>query len=201
MFGNTQAEHDMNLKAVFQRLRDYNLTANLGKCEFSKPDINFYGHHFSKDGMNADDKKVSSLLNASAPSSASEARSFLGMAQYLSRYIPDFATITAPIRHLTHHSVPWIWGQQQKKAFECLKSRMASHKVMKYFNQSLKTEVIVDASPCGLGAILAQISADGQHSAVAYASRTLTDPESRYSQTEGKALGVIWGIEHFHLYL
>lgn len=201
VFGNTQAEHDMNLKAVFQRLRDYNLTLNLDKCEFSKPDINFYGHHFSKDGIDADDKKVSSLLNASAPSNASEARSFLGMAQYLSRYIQDFATITAPIRRLTHHDAPWVWGQQQQEAFECLKTRMASHKVMKYFNQSLETEVIVDASPCGLGAILSQISPNGQSDVVAYASRSLTDPENRYSQTEREALGVIWGIEHFHLYL
>ena len=78
---------------------------------------------------------------------------------------------------------------------------MATPEIMKYFNPSLKTELIVDASPVGLGAILTQVTADGGTNIVAYASRSLTDCESRYSQSEREALAVVWGIEHFHLYL
>jgi hypothetical protein len=36
---------------------------------------------------------------------------------------------------------------------------------------------------------------------VAYARRTLTAVERRYSQTEREALAVVWGSEQFHLYL
>ena len=72
---------------------------------------------------------------------------------------------------------------------------------MRYFDQSLDSEVEVDASSTGLGAILTQSSATGEQNVVAYASRALTDAESRYSQTEREALGVVWGVEHFHLYL
>ena len=36
---------------------------------------------------------------------------------------------------------------------------------------------------------------------VAYASRSLTDVERRYSQTEREALGLVWGCERFHVYL
>ena len=46
-----------------------------------------------------------------------------------------------------------------------------------------------------------QLTANGEMNIVAYASRSLTDCESRYSQTEREALALIWGIEHFHLYL
>ena len=70
---------------------------------------------------------------------------------------------------------------------------------MKYFNSSLK--LIVDASPVGLGAILTQVTADGGTNTVAYASRSLTDCKSLYSQTEREALAVVWGTECFHLYL
>jgi len=94
-----------------------------------------------------------------------------------------------------------MWEPGQQHAFDCLKARMATPEVMKYFNSSLKTELIVDASPVELGAILTQVIADGGTNIVAYASRSLTDCESRYSQTERKALAVVWGIEHFHLYL
>ena len=72
---------------------------------------------------------------------------------------------------------------------------------MKYFNPSFRTELIVDASPVRLGAILTQVTAHGGTNIIAYASRSLTDPESRYSQTDREALAVVWGIQHFHLYL
>ncbi|XP_015749500.1 PREDICTED: uncharacterized protein K02A2.6-like [Acropora digitifera] len=72
---------------------------------------------------------------------------------------------------------------------------------MKYFNPSFRTELIVDASPVRQGEVLTQVTAHGGTNIIAYASRSLTDCESRYSQTEREALAVVWGIEHFHLYL
>lgn len=71
---------------------------------------------------------------------------------------------------------------------------------MKYFNPSFRTELIVDASPVQLGAILTQVTAHGGTNIIAYASRSITDRESRYSQTKREALAVVWGIEHFHFY-
>ncbi|XP_015747378.1 PREDICTED: uncharacterized protein K02A2.6-like [Acropora digitifera] len=72
---------------------------------------------------------------------------------------------------------------------------------MKYFNRSFRTELIVDASPVRQGEVLTQVTAHGGTNIIAYASRSLTDRESRYRQTEREALAVVWGIEHFHLYL
>lgn len=53
----------------------------------------------------------------------------------------------------------------------------------------------------GLGAILMQVTADGGTNIVAHSSCSLTNCKSRYSQTEREAPAVVWGIEHFHLYL
>ena len=58
-----------------------------------------------------------------------------------------------------------------------------------------------DASPVGLGAILEQKQADGWFKPIAYASRSLADVETRYSQTEKEGLGIAWGCEKFQLYL
>ena len=55
------------------------------------------------------------------PKNATEVRSFLGLAQYLARFIKDFASISAPIRQLTHRNAKWVWGPEQQHAFDCLK--------------------------------------------------------------------------------
>ena len=74
---------------------------------------------------------------------------------------------------------------------------------MAYFNRKLKTELIGDASPVGLSAVLAQVNPEDNKDRryVCFASRLLTDVERRYSQCEKEALGAVWGCERFWLYL
>jgi len=98
VFGKNQSDHDNALEAVLQRMRENSVTANPAKCLFNQSSIDFFGHHFFVDGISADDKKVASLINASPPKNANEARSFLGLAQYLARFIKNLASISAPIR-------------------------------------------------------------------------------------------------------
>ena len=127
VFGRSQTDHDNALRAALQRMRENNLTANPDKCLLNQSSIDFsVDHRFSADGISADDKKVSSLINASPPRNSTEARSFLDLVQYLSRFIKDFASISAAIRHLRHQNAEWVWGPKQQQAFVCLKERMAS---------------------------------------------------------------------------
>ena len=74
---------------------------------------------------------------------------------------------------------------------------------MAYFDTKKETILTVDASPVGTSAILSQ-KVKGRKDppqVVAYASRALTAVEKRYSQTEKESLGIVWGIENFHLYV
>lgn len=195
------ATHTQILEKVFQRMREYNITANKEKCEFYKDAITFYGHNFSKNGISADEDKVFAIIEAETPKEVSELRSFLGMAQYIARFIPGYSDIVAPLQNLTHQDVPWKWGENEEKAFSDLKASLTNSRTIKYFDIKLPTEVIVDASPTGLGGILTQREPDGNVRVVAYGSRKLSEVESRYSQTEREALAVVWASEHFHTYL
>lgn len=60
--------------------------------------------------------------------------------------------------------------------------------------------MIADASPVGLGAVLVQ-EKNGDSRAVCYASRSLSQVERRYSQTEEEAFAFVWAYERFNLYL
>ena len=112
---------------------------------------------FSKDGIAPDPKKVEEVVNLSTPSTASEVRSLLGMTNYCSRFIPDYATKTEPLRKLTHKDQPWCWTTEHDRAVNQLKEALSSAPVTAYFDPEKETEISVDASPVGLAAILPQV--------------------------------------------
>ena len=109
LFGKRQEEHDMNLCDVLQRLQENILRLNEDKCEFSKSEIKFYGHTCSCSGIRPDPLKVEAIQTASPPKTPTEVKSLLGMTQYVSRFISNYATTTAPLRLLTRQDTPWKW--------------------------------------------------------------------------------------------
>ena len=164
--------------------------------------MEFFGQIFSGEGTRPDPKRVADLKNAPKPSNTQEVRSLLGLANYTSKYIPDFATITAPLRELTKKNAKFEWNNLHQEAFEKVTNALSSEPCMAYFDKDKETFVIVDASPVGVSGILAQKPRHSEnHKVVAYASRTLTNVEQRYSQTEKEALAIVWAVEHFHLFL
>ena len=112
--------------AVLKRLRDKAATLNLDRCSFSQPQVKFYGHIFSEKDLQADPKKIEDIKMTPPPKNVSEVKSFLGMTQYLSRYIPDYATVSAPLRNLTHLTSKWKWKDLDERAFQALKIALAS---------------------------------------------------------------------------
>jgi hypothetical protein len=90
-----------------------------------------------------DPRRVADLLNAPQPNSAHEVRSFIGMANYSSKYIRDFATLTAPLRNLTKKDVRFEWTQTHQTAFEKLKNTLAIAPCMSYFDKNKQTSVTV----------------------------------------------------------
>nr|XP_022336145.1 uncharacterized protein LOC111132611 [Crassostrea virginica] len=146
------------------------------------------------------DAKVKAVVEAREPRTSAEVRSFLGLVNYSSRFIPDLATIAAPLRQLTRKNVIFRWGKSEQESFVELKRRLADAETLGYYDKSAPTKVIADASPVGLGAVLVQ-EQEGEFRVISYASRSLSDTERRYSQTEKEALALVWACERFHVYL
>ena len=98
--------------------------------------MSFFGQVFSEDGTRPDPQRVVDLLNAPQPSNAHDVRSLLGMANYSSKYVRDFATLTAPLRELTKKDVWFEWTQKHQAAFEKLKTTLATAPCMAYFDKT-----------------------------------------------------------------
>ena len=201
VFGKTQADHDESLHAVFRKFAAVNLTLNKNKCEFNKSSLTFFGFVFSDKGIAPDPNKIEAINNAPPPTSTSAVRSFLGMATYCAKFIPNYSDVSEPLRQLTKKDAPFKWEQQHQQSFTSIKQLLTSADVMAYFDPSKKTELITDASPSGLSAILVQSTNKNDRRVVAYTSRALSAVERRYSQTEREALAIVWAIEKLHVYL
>ena len=194
VFGKSQEVHDKALEADFQRFDKMGLTLNKKKCKFSKSSLSFFRFVFSSIGVSPDPAKVQAIHEAPPPTSASGVRSFLGMATYCAKFIPNFSDITMPLRELTKKNNHFLWGEQQQQAFQKVKDLLTSTTVMAYFDKNKQTELIT--------VILSQHT-EGQdnHKIVAFVSHSLSPVEQRYSQTEKEALVIVWAVERLHLYL
>jgi hypothetical protein len=199
--GRSVEELLIRTEEVLQRLREKNLTVNPAKCEFIKPELIYMGHKLSAAGIDPDERKVKSIQELAAPANQKELRSFLGLIIYCSKFLPNFATITEPLRQLLRHDASWEWTSRHQVTFESLKETLLSTDTLAYFDPNLHTEIITDASPVGLGAVLMQKQADDTIRPVTYASRALTKVEQRYSQIERECLAIIFAIERFRQYL
>ena len=181
----------------------YNIfrSLNLEKCEFYKTEIEFFGFIFSSNGISPSAEKIKAIKQLASPKNVNEIRSFLGMTNFLSRFIVGYSEISAPLRHLTKKDIPWKWDMHQEAAFNKLKASLSSNTVMNYFDPKKITTLITDAGPSGVSAILFQHTNDKDYRPVAYSSRSLSEVEQRYSQLEKECLAILHGCEKFRMYL
>ena len=95
--------------------------------------IEFYGIVFTRDGIKPDPKKVQAFTSTSPPTNVSEVRSLLGMSDYCSNFIPDYATITEPLRRLTQKHAKFQWLPEHQAMYEKIKSALLTTPVMSYY--------------------------------------------------------------------
>ena len=198
--GASKDEYDVRLKCVLDKIRECGLVLNRDKCVFNMSQLVFMGHVLSAKGIGPTQDKVKAVNEAREPRTAAEVRNFLGLLNFHARFLPDLATVSEPLRKLTRKGTPFQWGPDQKNAFTELKNRLCNADVLGYYDKNAKTQVIADASPYGLAGILLQVQ-NGEKRVICSASRTLSQVERHYSQTEKEALALVWACERFHVYL
>ena len=199
--GRTQEEHDTHLQAVLQRLQGAGMTLNVEKCQFSQTSLSFLGHIIDNSGIRPDPNKVKAIVAVKKPTNISDVRRYLGMVNQLSKFAPNLAEMTQPLRDLLVKGREWMWGEAQEKAFSATKQALVKSPVLAIYDPNLKTTVSADASSFGLGAVLLQEQLSGELKPVAYISRSLSTTEQRYAQIEKEALAFTWACERLADYL
>ena len=200
IYANSLADHDRKLRDVFGRLRRNNLKLQPDKCEFLRKEVTFLGHKISEFGVEPDSRKIESIKNFPTPRTAKQLKSFLGLAGYYRRFVPQFSKVAAPLHKLLKKDAKYTWEENQEIAFQTLKQKLMSQPILQYPDFSKEFILTTDASNEGAGAVLSQ-GAVGKDLPIAYASRSFNKAEKNYSTVEKELAAIVWGIKHFRPYL
>ncbi|XP_064470043.1 uncharacterized protein K02A2.6-like [Ornithodoros turicata] len=119
----------------------------------------------------------------------------------LKKFIPNLSTVLEPLNSLLSPTVRWRWTDLQEKAFQESKKLLISAEVLVHYDATKPVVLSCDASPYGVGAVVAHRDETGEERPIAFASRTLSSAERNYNQLDKETLALVFGVTKFYQYL
>lgn len=196
IYGKDLREHDVNLRRFMSRAVEKGVKFNLKKLQFTKKEVKFFGHIFSKNEVRVDLDRIKSITNLPVPTSQKEVQKFLGVVNYIREFIPNLPVLTHNIRNLLKKDSAFVWLANHQAEFDKLKEAIGAAACCTTYDELIPLELETDASSYGLGACLKQ---NGK--IISYASRCLSETEQQYGQIEKEFLAVFFGCQKFHNYI
>ena len=171
--------HDLVLQTFLSRARERGLKLNSTKMKLRHSSVPCIGHILTDKGIAADLEKIAAIAKMPTTTNVKALQVFLGMVQYLAKFVPSSSTVTEPLRQLECKNTQWCWLPAHDQAISKLKQMLCEAPVLIYFDPSKPITLQCDASESGLGYSLLQ-----EHQPVAYGARGLTAAEKNYAQIE-----------------
>ena len=145
VWGSTKAKHDERLREVLETTRKANLKLNRGKCELGVKKLVFVGDVLTERVVQPDERKVSAIVNMPRPCSNVEVQRFLGMVNYLGKFVYNLSTKIGKLRIQLDKTVELQWGPEQERAWQDLKTLLSTQPLLKFYDP-LKTVKISSQS-------------------------------------------------------
>ena len=211
VFGSTFAETMDRLNMVLSRLGNMNLKVKPKKCCMFERQLRYLGHLISEEGIAPDPEKIRAGRDWETPTSEKALRSFLGLAGYYRRFVPNFGKLAAPLHALTsepnkkaknvkvveqNRQFVELWDDACSHSFNELKRLLTSSPILGHPDFEKTFILEVDASLQGLGTVLSQ-KQDAGVVVLGYASRALRSHEKNmenYSSRKLELLALKWAM-------
>lgn len=191
IFSRTQEEHNRHCRMVLERLRKGRLFANIEKCDFDKPEVEYLGYILGAQGIKMNPKKLQTVMDWPVPRSIKDVQSFLGFSNFYRCFIKHYSHIASPLHNLTKKSTtPFYFSSDALSAFNTLKSAFTSAPVLLHFNPKLPSTLITDASDFAISGILLQ-PLDNLLHPISIFSHKLSPSEINYETCDKELLAVV----------
>ncbi|SCV74548.1 BQ2448_7577 [Microbotryum intermedium] len=206
IFSNTIEEHQTHVREVLKALHWADLYCSPKKTELFTTSCDFLGHVISQNGIAADQSKVDRIVEWPRPRTVTKLRGFLGLVQYLRKFINGLAQHTKPLSDLTlkNANVRLMWGVEQERHFNAIKAIVTSLPCLKPIDHTELADplwVMTNASNVGIGAILLQGQDWRKAHLVVYWSRQYISAEANYPTHEQELLAVVGALRQWRVNL
>ena len=199
--GEDDQGHLKNLERVLSVLDEAGLKLKKAKCRFLLPEVTYLGFRISKDGVAPLPEKVAAMQDAPSPTTVTELKAYLGALNYYNHHLPNLSSVIKPLHRLLKKGLVWLWGSEQENAFKDTKKMLCSAPLLTHFDPTKPIVIHVDASPYGVGAVMAHKMENGDEKPVCYISRTLSAAEKNYAHIEKEGLALVFAVKKLHQYL
>jgi hypothetical protein len=194
-------DHLSDLRKTFECMSQHGIVLNPKKTHFFKEEILFLGYIVARDSIKPNPETVSKIKDYPIPVSVKDIRSFLGLASYYRRFVPNFAKIARPLHEQIKSTKRTFWDKEATNAFFRLKVYLTSEPVLTKPDFNKEFFVVTDASIDGLGSILTQKDSEGREHPIIYSSRALQGSEKNYGVSKLELLAVVWALKQYRPYL
>ena len=201
ILSKTEQDHISHLTQVFDRLKKYNLKLRLDKCMFGVTELEYLGHLVNGHTQLPTPAYKGKIINCKVPDSKKALESFLGLCNWIARFIPILSELTRPLYTLTHKNTVWRWGEKEQKLFDRIKHEINNIKALKLPDLNKKFYVETDASIHSLGAVLLQKDEKGLLQPVEWLSKSFDQTQINWSIGEKECFAAIYAIEKWEKYL
>ena len=111
-------DHETALTNLLETARKCNICLNFDQLHYKKKEVDFFGETYITDDHKPAQSKVSAISEMPPPTCKKQVQSFIGMVNYLSKFLARLSELTEPIRELTKDKVPFNWGPEHQAAFK-----------------------------------------------------------------------------------
>ena len=197
IYSDNEAEHEIHVKRVLQKLEEADLQADIIKCAFHVTQVPYLGLIITTEGVKMNSAKVDTIINWPTLMNVKDVQSFLGFANFYRRFIYGYSKIAAPLTHLICKDVAFEWFSECEDAFNTLKRAFTSDVILCHYNSDLKLVVKTDASDYVSGGILSQYDENGVLHSVAYFFKKHSPAECNYEIYNKELMAIICAFEEW----
>jgi hypothetical protein len=201
VYSSSHEEHLKHLKRVFLKCRQFEISLNPKKSQFSLRKGKLLGHIVSAEGVNIDPAWVEAIQRLSLPRSKKDIQSLLGKINFVRRFVPNFVELVKHITCMMKKGSEIKWTENARNSFQYIKQAIMESLTLISLDYSKIFYVFSFASYDTVATVLLQKDDDNLDHPVAFFNKTLRDTELRYDPIEKQAYALIKSLKSFRIYI
>ena len=191
IYSEIEAEHEIHIKRVLQKLCEASLQADITKCAFHIKEISYLELIIITEGVKMNSVKVSIIVKWLTLVNIKNVQNFLSFANFYWRFIYGYSKLASSLTHLIKKNIPFEWITECQSAFNALKKAFTSDVILHHYNLNLKIIVETDTSDYVSEGILSQYDKNGILHLIAYFFKKHNSAECNYEIYDKELMTIV----------